>query len=75
MGAMGGMHRSSHLGRPGASVLQVHRLRISQGHTRLQPAEPSNEKYSKEISTVFFEYLNTDRHVHRWTFDLYLMAV
>ena len=56
MGAMGGMHRSSHLGRPGASVLQVHRLRISQGHTRLQPVEPSNVKQTKAISTFFFEY-------------------
>ena len=55
MGAMGGMHRSSHLGRPGASVLQVHRLRISQDHTRLQPMEPRIERYSKEISTFFFE--------------------
>ena len=75
MGAMGGMHRSSHLGRPGASVLQVHRLRISQGHTRLQLVEPSNAKYSKEISTFFFEYFEYDCHVHRWTFDSYLMAV
>ena len=77
MEAMGGRHRSSHLGRPSASVLQVHRLRISQGHTRLQPAGPSNEKYSKEISTLFFEYFKYRfyRHVHRWTFDSYLMAV
>ena len=56
MGAIGGMHRSSHLGKPGASALQVHRLQISQGHTRLQQVEPSNEKYYKEISTLFFEY-------------------
>ena len=79
MGAMGGRRRSLHLGRPSASVLQVHRPRISQGHTRLQQVEPSNEKYYKEISTLFFEYfkylLLTDQHVHRCKFDSYLMAV
>ena len=77
MGAMGGRRRSLHLGRPSASVLQVHRLQISQGHTRLQQVEPSNEKYYKEISTLFFEYfkLLTDQHVHRCKFDSYLMAV
>ena len=75
MGAMGGMHRSSHLGRPGASVLQVHRLRISQGHTRLQPMEPSIEKYYKEIGTFFFNRFEADQHVHCFKFDSYLMAV
>ena len=75
MEAMGGRHRSSHLGRPSASVLQVHRLQISQGHTRLQQVEPNNEKYYKEISNIVFEYINTDRYVHRCTFESYLMAV
>ena len=75
MGAMGDMHRFLLLERPGVSVQQVHRLRISQGHTRLQPVEPSNEKYSKVISRFFFEYFKLNHHVHPSTFDSYLMAV
>ena len=67
MEAMGGRHRSSHLGRPSASVLQVHRLQISQGHTRLQQVEPNNEKYYKEISNLFFEYTKLQ-------IDMYIVA-
>ena len=68
MEAMGGRHRSSHLGRPGASVLQVHRLRISQGHTRLQQVEPNNEKYYEQISNLVFEYTKLIQ------IDMYIVA-